>query len=548
MKSNKFTYYFCLAILLVGTLGLRAQTMTQSSFPVAGDVFTLIDAKVAGFNPGLAGTGVTWNFSSLVPNDTIETDSFMAPLSTPYGALLSSVTVADHEISTVNGNVVTGHNQYIYYYNNTGAGAFQRVANVQPDTVIYSTAGNQFAYPFSYGSTSIGHYYAHYPSRGGSATETGTLYDTADGRGTLITPLGTSTNVLRAIGVRNELDTVTIPGLGTYPGTTTVVYYTWYQANSYFPIMWYTVTTVNFPSLAFLNLEFTTVGYRAGYPSAPSAPIAVNDTASVTEPGSVTIHVLANDINNNPPDTVCVTSVWGTPSGWETVQGCSDVVFQALDTTFSGLDTFYYRSCDTHYPTLCDTGMVVVNVLPAPVTLPFSAGYYATGGGCGADLLINASDSATSFTWYLSEAYPGSFDTAINNIDTLIPFDLGAQFQNATYYICLTARAGSSDTLQTCDTVQFICLGINQITASEYKIYPNPASDMIQLDLTHIDQATIASLSEIAVYDVLGEKLKTQPVSQTSISVGDLSDGVYMVGVIDKNQNKKILGKFEVLR
>jgi|GEM_PF-3880079 len=548
MKSNEFTKYLFIVTMLSGAHVLWAQTMTQSSFPVAGNVFTLIDAKVVGFNPGSAGTGVTWNFASLVPNDTIETDSFLVPSATPYGALLSNVTVADHERFTVNGNVVAGHNQYIYFYNNTTTGAFQRVANVLPDTVIYSTPGNQFAYPFSYGSTSIGNYYAHYPSGGGTATETGTLYDTADGRGTLITPLGTSSNVLRVIGVRHELDTAYITGLGTYPGTTTVVYYTWFQANSYFPIMWYAVTTVNFPSLAFLNLEFTTLGYRAGYPSAPTAPVAVNDTASVTQPGSVTINVLANDINNNPPDTVCITSVWGTPSGWETVQGCSDVVFQPLDTTFTGLDTFYYRSCDTHYPTLCDTGMVVIDVLPAPATLPFSAGFIATGGNCGTDLLINASDSASSFTWYLSEAYPGNFDTVINNIDTLIPYDIDPQFQNATYYICLTARAGGSDTIQTCDTVQFICLGINEITASEYKIYPNPASDMIQLDLSHMDQATLASLSDIVVYDMLGDKLKTQPIGQTSIPVGDLSDGVYMIGVIDKNQNKKILGKFEVLR
>lgn len=544
MKNRRFTYYLYLAIMLLGTLGLRAQTMTQGSFPVAGDVFTLIDAKVAGFNPGASGIGVTWNFASLVPNDTIEIDSFKAPLATPYGALLTNVTVADHEVYTVNGNIVTGHNQYIYFYNNTATGAFQRVANVQPDTVIYSTPGNQFAYPFSYGSTSIGHYYAHYPSRGGSATETGTLYDTADGRGTLITPLGTSTNVLRVVGVRNELDTVNIPGLGTYTGTTRVVYYTWFQANSYFPIMWYSVTNVNFPSLAFLNLQFTSLGYRAGYASAPSAPIAVNDTASVTQPGSVTIHVLANDINNNPPDTVCVTSVWGSPSGWETVQGCSDVVFHAFDTTFTGLDTFYYVSCDTRHTTLCDTGMVVVNVLPAPGQL--SAGFIATGGACGTDLLINASVSATSFTWYLREAYPGSFDTVVSNIDTLIPYNINAQFQNSTYYVCLMARAGT-DSVETCDTVQFICLGINDITASQYKIYPNPASDLIQVDLSHMDQATLASLSEIAVYDMLGDKLKTLSVSQTSIPVGDLSDGLYLIGVVDKNQNKKILGKFEVI-
>lgn len=536
---------FLLLLAILGGQTVRAQTMTETSFPVAGDVFTLIDAKVAGFNPGSAGTGVTWNFASLVPNDTIETDSFMAASATPYSALVNNVTVADHERYTVNGNVVTDHDQYIYFYNNTGTGAFQRVANIRPDTVIYSTPGNQFAYPFSYGSTSIGHYYAHYPSGGGTATETGTLYDTADGTGTLITPLGTSTHVLRVIGVRNELDTAYIPGLGTFPGTTTVVYYTWYQANSYFPIMWYIVTTETFPTLTVLNLEFTSLGYRAGYPSTPIPPVAVGDTASVTQLDSVTINVLANDINNNPPDTVCVDSVWGGQAGTGTILGCSEVVYTELDSNFTGLDTFYYRSCDTRYPTLCDTGMVVVDVLPAPAQL--QAGFISTGGLCTGSLLVNASTGATSFTWYLTEVSPGSFDTTVNNIDTISPYALYPQSQNARYLVCLMARAGS-DSEETCDTIQFICTGINQINASEYRIYPDPASDMIQLDLTHMDQATLASLSEIVIYDMLGEKLRAQPIVQSSIPVADLSDGVYLIGVVDKNQNKRILGKFEVLR
>jgi hypothetical protein len=47
---------------------------------------------------------------------------------------------------------------------------------------------------------------------------------------------------------------------------------------------------------------------------------------------------------------------------------------------------------------------------------------------------------------------------------------------------------------------------------------------------------------------MLGEKLKIQSINQTSISVGDLSDGVYMIGVVDKSGNRKILGKFDVLR
>jgi hypothetical protein len=545
MKNKISTHFFGALLCLLASATLSAQTMTEASFPTEGDVFTLTQARTAGFNPGSAGNAVTWNFASLIPNDTLEVDSFLAPLSTPYGALLSHVTVADHVQYTVNGNVLSSRSQYIYYYDNTSVGAFQRAANVLPDTVIYAPLGSQFAYPYSYGSTNSGFYYAHYPTSSGTATETGYVYDTADGRGTLITPLGTSTNVLRVVSHRQERDTVVVIGLGTYPGTTTVVYYTWLQPSSYFPIMWYTVTTENFPSFPALNLTVTSLGYRAGYPSTPVAPIAVSDTATLTQPGSVTIDVLANDVNNNPPDTICITGVWGSPTGWETIQGCSQVVFHPLDSTFTGLDTFYYVSCDTRHTSLCDTGMVVVDVLPAPGQV--QAGFISTGGTCSASLLVNASLSATSVTWYLTEVSPAGFDTAISDIDTISPYALHPQSADATYLVCIMARAGT-DSAEICDTVSLICTGIPQITAAAYSIYPDPASDIIHLDLSHMDQATTASLAEIAVYDLLGQKIKALPPTQTAIPLSDLSDGIYMIAVLDQNQNKKILTRFQVLR
>jgi hypothetical protein len=93
-----------------------------------------------------------------------------------------------------------------------------------------------------------------------------------------------------------------------------------------------------------------------------------------------------------------------------------------------------------------------------------------------------------------------------------------------------------------------LTVGINEILSSDYRIYPNPASDQIQIDFSHVDQATLSSLSEIAIYDLLGEKMRSVPITQTSISVRDLSNGIYLIGVMDKSQNRKILGKFDVLK
>lgn len=117
--------------------------------------------------------------------------------------------------------------------------------------------------------------------------------------------------------------------------------------------------------------------------------------------------------------------------------------------------------------------------------------------------------------------------------------------QNGVYsvhYVDANGCAGVSN------SITITGVGINEISAADYKVYPNPANDMIQVDFSHLDQSTLNSLSDIMIYNVLGEKVKTVSISQTSISVADLSNGVYMIAVADKNQNRKVLGKFEIMR
>jgi hypothetical protein len=117
--------------------------------------------------------------------------------------------------------------------------------------------------------------------------------------------------------------------------------------------------------------------------------------------------------------------------------------------------------------------------------------------------------------------------------------------QNGVYSVYVTDANGCSSAS---NSLTVTGVGINEITASNYKVYPNPATEQIQLDLTHMEQSTLSSLSGIAVYDMLGNKLKSQSITDTTISVSDLSNGVYIIAVTDKNDNRKVLGKFEVLR
>ena len=285
-------------LLLSAVLGAGAQTLNESAFPVAGDVFTFTLADTAGFNSGATGTGVTWNFSSLSATGATQVDSFLSPSATPYAAVITNATVACHTHSPVG-------NQYIFYKDNTGAGAFQRVANILPDTVIYSIQPSEFQYPLSFGNAVQGSYYAGYHGSGGMNVEAGTISGSADGTGTLITPLGTFSNVIRVHAIRNENDTI---DNGAVAGTTVVEYYNWYQQQSYYPVLTYTSSSTSV--MGHVVHAARSLGYRQGYvtgineagysnaecsvfPNPANSQVNVVFTADAGSPTEITVYDLA---------------------------------------------------------------------------------------------------------------------------------------------------------------------------------------------------------------------------------------------------------------
>ena len=68
--------------------------------------------------------------------------------------------------------------------------------------------------------------------------------------------------------------------------------------------------------------------------------------------------------------------------------------------------------------------------------------------------------------------------------------------------------------------------------------------------MSKVDPTIVNDISYIVIYDMVGQVLKTIAVSELGnpISVSDLSAGMYLISLADKNQNTKMLGKFEVMR
>jgi hypothetical protein len=277
-------------------------------------------------------------------------------------------------------------------------------------------------------------------------------------------------------------------------------------------------------------------------------PKAVADTATMIQPDTAYIYVTANDSDFNAFDSACVTEVWGVPAGWTTVQGCGQIDYLPASFDYAGTDTFYYQSCYTQAPTVCDTGTVIVQVI---LPLPQIDFEWDEDSPCVAVVYDNSilADSVMWSVQYLSGN--GQNDTFYNiNQFPLSATPIDTDFE---VEVCLTGYNPSGDTT-TCYTFFIQCTfgndGIAALASEHITVYPDPATDRVQIDMSGIDEALLTDISSIAIYDMAGRVLKTVPAGEINnpITVNDLGTGMYLIGLVAKDENTKMLGKFEVIR
>jgi len=238
-------------VAIIFALNAFAQTIPGSAFPAIGSIYTLTLADTTGVQPGSSGMGITWNFGTLINSGKTQVDSFLLPSATPYGSIFPTATIAVHEVAPTT-------DYYVYYFND--GSEYQRIANVQPDTVIYSNPANEFPYPLSYGTNLNDTYYSSYTSGGTTVHMSGATNLNADGTGTIITPDGQYSDVLRVTGTRDEHDTIF--GTPTITVHLQSTYYDWYQPVLYYPLMSILITNVYYSIGPVIHQK--TVGYRNG--------------------------------------------------------------------------------------------------------------------------------------------------------------------------------------------------------------------------------------------------------------------------------------------
>ncbi len=120
-------------------------------------------------------------------------------------------------------------------------------------------------------------------------------------------------------------------------------------------------------------------------------PVANDDVLSTQEEIPVTIYPLTNDLDVEN-GVLNITVVTTSTNGMATLVG--DSIAYAPNLNFYGIDTIRIKVCDDGVPSLCDTSLIIINVLP-----------------------VNDKPIATDDYVTVSEAKPAVIDVQYNDID-----------------------------------------------------------------------------------------------------------------------------------
>ena len=114
--------------------------------------------------------------------------------------------------------------------------------------------------------------------------------------------------------------------------------------------------------------------------------------------------------------------------------------------------------------------------------------------------------------------------------------------RNGNYAVEITTTSGCSDTTS-CESIMSVSLEEFMISASDISVYPNPANDIVTVDI--LKQNNTESVT-ISLFDAIGKVIYIKEVSslnnKITFDVSELESGVYSVSVSNKyfNTTKKV--------
>ena len=219
-------YFTLISISLLFTAySTNAQpSLTSQNLPSDGDSYTVNTNLSAGSNPGASGSNVTWDFSSMGSGSS-------------SSLIYSSASATNYPNANIEFTTQSTSN---YFDVTSGAYTYYGFSNASASSV-FSDGQDQIRVPMSYNDNYTDPFAGTYDAFGQTLDRTGDLDVTYDGYGTLSTPQGTYSNVIRVSIVRTSTDEI-----GGQPITNSLdSIYFWYNEYTGHPIMTYSINYVD---------------------------------------------------------------------------------------------------------------------------------------------------------------------------------------------------------------------------------------------------------------------------------------------------------------
>ncbi|HPH82960.1 MAG TPA: T9SS type A sorting domain-containing protein [Flavobacteriales bacterium] len=242
------------AVFASASFGLNAQTINSNWAPNSGFSQTYNVANISGsISPGSTGASQSWNFASL-SSDSVYTETYGSPAAAPGGSSFPTSTVAsqwtDGSIQSNNFYLVSSSLMQV-----VGSFTTTSFGNI---TISFSDPMDYLRFPCNLNDAYVDSFYSSINATTGlSFQQNGRNSVTVDGSGSLTTPVGTFTNVLRVKSVE-EYTNFGLPPIPGSSNTGTITNYYWISSShpGYY-LMRYTIeetpTTVPDTSISYVN-------------------------------------------------------------------------------------------------------------------------------------------------------------------------------------------------------------------------------------------------------------------------------------------------------
>lgn len=272
-------YFLAVAFVFVSRANSQPTIQSTGINPIVGEAFTIYNCDWV--SEGNSGANETWDLSAMQVNSSYD------------------LTIAAATGSTPNANIDNnyGGQSHMYQFNNSSE---QLVYNQLAGTtmITFSDPMKMMEFPLTDAMGFTDDFSATFTSSGYSFTRAGTMEGISDGWGTLITPEGTFTDVIRVRLTQTFTDTYS---LGTIDYD--IVSYIWYKSGYHAPIanVVSMTTSVSAPNLYSEYMEVDNLGLsESNNDNVQVYPNPAKDELNLKLTGSNTIEqIQITDMNGN---------------------------------------------------------------------------------------------------------------------------------------------------------------------------------------------------------------------------------------------------------